>query len=120
MELEPFFSRGGKLIVYSGSSDPWVPFLSALEYCDKLYARFGSAEAVENHFRYYLLPGRDHGGSGKGYNFLCTKDLQPIFSVLRGWREDGILSEDMYAVPVSPEKITDKPETLRPVKSYKP
>lgn len=106
VELEPFFARGGKLLMYSGSADPLVPFPNAVEYCDRLFARFGGAEAVADHFRYYLLPGRNHGGDGKGYNFLCTETIEPILPVLRRWREEGIEPGQLYGIHIPPEKTT--------------
>lgn len=103
--LEPFFAHGGKLLMYSGSADPLVPFPDAMEYCNRLFERFGGAEALMESFRYYLLPGRNHGGNGKGYNFLCTEILEPILPVLRRWREEGIEPGQLYGIPTPPEKL---------------
>ena len=57
------------------------------------------------HFRYYLLPGRNHPGTGKGYNFLCTETLEPVLPVLRRWREEGIQPGQLYGIPTPPEKL---------------
>lgn len=130
--LEPFFARGGKLLMYSGSVDPLVPFPKGIEYCDRLFARFGGSEALADRFRYYLLPGRNHGGNGKGYNFLCTETLEPILPVLRRWREEGVEPGQLYGIHIPPEQTTQtmyqytmeqaenmsSPTAIRPLQPY--
>lgn len=63
--IEPFVSRGGKLLLYQGWDDPLVSAQSTLGYWDALSARFGSQLGAS--VRLFMAPGVDHcrGGAGQ-------------------------------------------------------
>ncbi|MDR8071889.1 tannase/feruloyl esterase family alpha/beta hydrolase [Burkholderia cenocepacia] len=71
-DLGIFKANGGKLILYSGSSDPAVPFQGALDYYERLVQQQGGdIGTMQNFARFYLVPGMGHcaqfgGGNGVG------------------------------------------------------
>ncbi|MDR2859638.1 MAG: tannase/feruloyl esterase family alpha/beta hydrolase [Mediterranea sp.] len=67
-DLEIFRERGGKLLMYTGTSDALVPFQDAVDYYERVIAAQGSVEKVQSFFRYFLVPGMSHCGGGPGVN----------------------------------------------------
>ncbi|KAA6301633.1 MAG: Mono(2-hydroxyethyl) terephthalate hydrolase [Candidatus Ordinivivax streblomastigis] len=67
-DLEPFRKRGGKLLMYTGTSDALVPFQDAADYYERVIAAQGSVEKAQSFFRYFLVPGMSHCGGGQGVN----------------------------------------------------
>ncbi len=71
-DLRRFKAAGGKLMMFSGTADPGVPYQSALEYYERvIQAQGGDLSSTQNFFRYYLVPGMGHcssitGGPGVG------------------------------------------------------
>lgn len=107
-DLRAFAQRGGKLIATSGAADPVVPYHATLDYYERVVEVFGTVEAVQSFFRYYLVPGKDHGGSGPGVNALPS-----LLDALVHWRENGVAPEGLdgrrvvegrtaYRIPVFP------------------
>ena len=95
-DLTPFASHGGKLIVYSASSDPCVPFPDAMRYCERVWNVCGGYETVSDFHRWFLVPGMDHGYGGHGVNALWADDKRhDLFWALRRWREEGIAPESL-------------------------
>lgn len=70
--LGPFKAAGGKLVMFTGTADPGVPFQSAIEYYERVVqAQGGDLQKTQDFFRYYLVPGMGHcssitGGPGLG------------------------------------------------------
>jgi hypothetical protein len=63
--LKPFYSRGGKLIVYHGWNDPAIPALSTVNYYHQVVETVGLATA-EAFVRLYMVPGMQHCSGGVG------------------------------------------------------
>ncbi|MBQ9726012.1 MAG: tannase/feruloyl esterase family alpha/beta hydrolase [Kiritimatiellae bacterium] len=82
-DLDAFRARGGRMIVYSGTSDSCVPWHATAAWHDRVVARYG-AEAARSFCRYYLLPGREHTG-GPG-----VQTIRGEFDMLSRWREKGV------------------------------
>lgn len=61
--LQPFRSRGGKLIVWHGWADPALTPLASIRYYDQVMTRDGAAADA---FKMFLLPGVLHCGGGLG------------------------------------------------------
>ena len=83
VDLDAFRARGGRLLVYSGTSDSCVPWHATASWYERLVARYGLAEA-RAFCRYYLLPGRAHTG-GPG-----VQTVRDEFDLLVRWREKGV------------------------------
>ena len=63
--LEPFRSRGGKLILYHGWDDPAISALNTIDYYNDVLKKLGSKKA-ESFLRLYMVPGMQHCGGGPG------------------------------------------------------
>jgi len=64
-DLEAFFDRGGKLLLYHGWSDTTVTPLNTINYFDKVVSRFGRG-VVGKSIQLYMVPGMDHCAGGSG------------------------------------------------------
>ena len=100
-DLNDFKARGSKLLIFSGSADPCVPFPDAYAYYLRLLAGEGSAPSLLDFARYYLAEGKSHGGDGRGVSYLAL-GKRSLLDVLRAWREggkapsalDGVMTKD--------------------------
>lgn len=99
-DLGEFIGKGGKLIIYSGSADPCVPYPDALAYFKRVTEALGGDDKASPCVRYFLMPGRDHGGGGLGANREYGENGECLLSSLRRWRESGIAPEYLTALRV--------------------
>lgn len=101
-DLDAFKKHGGKLIAYSGSADPCVPFPDAMGYTGRVMEKMGGYNKAAECFRYFLLPGKDHGEGGLGANVLWgdTAGKTDALDSLRLWREKGIAPQYLVAARV--------------------
>ena len=89
-DLSAFRDRGGKLFVFSGGADPYGPWADAMNYYNRVCEKMSGYDAVSDFFRYFLIPGRDHGAEGYGINRFTAGDNEyDIIELLRAWRERG-------------------------------
>ena len=80
-DLDRFFARGGKLLVYGGLEDAVVPYPSMIDWYDRAARRYGAKLA--DSCRFYLVPGRRHGPG------QYVAGLHDPYELLRLWVEDG-------------------------------
>ncbi|KRE98435.1 hypothetical protein ASG89_05360 [Paenibacillus sp. Soil766] len=59
---------GGKILLYTGTADPLVPFQDALHYYERVIEHQGSLDQTQDFFRLFLVPGMGHCGGGPGLN----------------------------------------------------
>jgi len=64
-DMKAFFSRGGKLLLYHGWSDPQVTPLNTISFFNKVVALQGSA-VVGKSVQLYMVPGMNHCQGGPG------------------------------------------------------
>ncbi len=57
--MRPFFSRGGKIILYHGWSDPLIPAANTIKYYDAVVDAHGRRR--QDHRACAALPGAGHG-----------------------------------------------------------
>ena len=119
-DLSAFRDSGGKLLLYSGSADPCVPFPDAMRYYERVAERMGGYEEVCRFCRYFLIPGRDHGAGGRGANDLRAPGGGDELDILRAWRETGAAPDFLLARRLPPDPpdapaAPDAPHNVRPV-----
>jgi feruloyl esterase len=90
LELSPFVSRGGKLLIYHGWADQNIPPRESVNYFNGLVKTMGK-EKVDGTIRLYMVPGMGHCGGGDGPNEF------DMLAVLEHWREDGKAPSEIVA-----------------------
>ncbi|NGY03304.1 tannase/feruloyl esterase family alpha/beta hydrolase [Solimonas terrae] len=94
-DLTAFKSRGGKLILFHGWSDPAIPPRLTVDYYERMRATMGT-DSVDGFVRLYMVPGLQHGVGGPGANVFGQ--LAPgsgdarhnISAALFDWVEKGV------------------------------
>ena len=87
------FAARGKIVMYQGLADEYIPAQGAINYYERVMARMGGAEAVQKFFRLYLISGFTHSGRSEGRPFVPVP--QPVsgrdemFTALQNWVEKG-------------------------------
>ena len=105
-DLSAFRDRGGKLLMYTGWTDPALTALGTIDYYEQVLKH--DASAAED-VRLIMMPGVDHcfGGVGPDWvNFLDEIDK---------WVETGDAPEQMTAYWLNEKK---QPDGSRPVCAY--
>ena len=64
--LNAFFARGGKLLMYHGWADPLVAPENTVNYYADVVKASGGAAAVNNSLRLFMVPGMGHCVGGDG------------------------------------------------------
>ena len=105
--MEPFFSRGGKLLLYQGWSDPRVPALQTIEYYKSVVEKRGGASKASNSIRLFVAPGMGHCGGGEGPNVFDK------VGPLEQWREQGKAPDQITASHATAGKV-DRTRPLCP------
>ena len=67
-DLRPFRDHGGKLLMYTGTCDPIVPFQDAVYYYERVSEMCGGLDSTQCFFRYFIIPGMAHCCNGPGAN----------------------------------------------------
>lgn len=83
-DLSPFFGRGGKLMIVSGTADACVPFPDALRYAVRVSQAVGKEQTNQN-FRFYLIPSVDHRIAGCNPNDVTSEDGKDLLTLLIEW-----------------------------------
>jgi feruloyl esterase len=81
--MTSFYGHGGKLILFTGMSDPIFSANDLIRYYQKLSANNGGAAATQTWARLYLIPGMTHCGGGP------SLDNFDALGALEDWVERG-------------------------------
>lgn len=84
-DLSAFDGNGSKLLMYSGTADPLVPYQDAVHYYERVTAAQGGLPRTQEFFRFFLIPGMGHCSGGPGLN-----DGGDLLGALIKWMEEGI------------------------------
>jgi pimeloyl-ACP methyl ester carboxylesterase len=96
--MDGFRFAGGKAIVYHGLGDQGVSAIDTVNWYEAMIERYGSAEAVQDFARLYLLPGIGHGQTGTGPNVFAA------FDALVAWVEEGTEPGHLSATGGTPDR----------------
>jgi feruloyl esterase len=117
-DLSALQQRGGKILMFTGTADPLVPFQDALNYYDRVVSdqqkRIPSAgdmatqqglKTTREFFRYFLIPGMAHCGGGPGlHDFGQNLQLEvphdsehDVLGALVRWVEEGVPPDEIVA-----------------------
>ncbi|MDR1728790.1 MAG: tannase/feruloyl esterase family alpha/beta hydrolase [Acidobacteriota bacterium] len=89
-DLSAFKARGGRLLMYQGWNETWIPPRMATVYRDKVAQSMGGAAQVDDFFRLFMVP--DYG--------MCAGNSSSTFDALgavRRWREEGVAPDHVVA-----------------------
>jgi len=89
-DLTPFFSRGGKLLMFHGWNDPNIAPRNSIAYYQSVLNRIGE-ERVSGSIRLFMMPGMGHCAGGEGPN---TFDKM---TVMEQWVEKGQTPQTIVA-----------------------
>lgn len=145
-DLGEFKSRGGKLLMYSGTCDAIVPMQDAINYYERVIEKEGNLRKTQTFFRYFIVPGMKHCGGGPGpcdfgqslalhspmspENDILTalvewveKGRAPERFIATGWADGKVkLRRPLFPYPLFPEYRggdPSRPESFRPRKHRK-
>lgn len=121
-DLLPLKKRNGKIIMYTGTCDPIVPFQDAVNYYERVVEKVGSLEETQDFFRYFIIPGMNHCGGGPGVNDFGQSFPTPpnpdreqdVLTLLMDWVERNEAPERMIATRYKDGTV----EMQRPVYPY--
>lgn len=119
-DLSAFRKHGGRLIMYTGTADPIVPFPDAIEYYEHVISAMqhddvstDSSKALkktQTFFRYYLVPGMGHCGGGPGlvaFGQGISSNNDDLLFKLQQWVEKGTVPDPILAKGKEPADGAD-------------
>jgi feruloyl esterase len=89
-DLGKFIARGGKLILYHGTTDGLIPSGNSVNYYNSVVAKLGK-DTVHAGMRLYLVPGMNHCFGGEGA-FLID-----WLGAVESWMQKGDAPEALHA-----------------------
>jgi len=113
--LSAFAASGGKLLMYHGLADEYIPVQGSINYYQKVVARI---QGVPNFYRFYLVPGFTHSGRSEGAPFVPVPQpasgRDEMFTALQAWVEHGRAPETLQLT--SGDRSTTLPLCVFPKK----
>jgi len=107
-DLKAFFARGGKLIEWTGWSDPLIAPEDALHYYESVAKKMGGVSKIDNSFKLYMVAGVQHCRGGDGTDTFDM--LKPI----EDWVERGQAPGEIIAA----HQTSGKVDRTRPLCPY--
>lgn len=125
-DLRALQKRGGKLLMYSGTADPLVPYQDAVTYYERVVREQGGNARTQTFFRFFLIPGMAHCGGGPGLND-CGQSLSlnvpkdsrhDLLTALMKWVEAGEAPDRIIATAYNGADVRNGIRFRRPVYPY--
>lgn len=125
-DLSAMKELGGKILMYSGMSDPLVPYQDALHYYERVIQDQGGLAQTQDFFRFFLVPGMGHCGGGPGLNDIGLGGVQNVWqdsehdvlSALVEWVEHGTAPEKIIATAFKDSFAPNGISFQRPIYPY--
>ena len=89
--LLPFISRGHKLLIYDGFSDPVLDPYETIQIYNELAKQLGGYDEAQKDVRLFMVPGMQHCAGGSGPNNFDT------LTALEKWIEMGQAPDGIIA-----------------------
>jgi len=105
-DLSAFIARGGKLLLYHGTTDGLIPYANSESYYRSVVSTLGE-QKVASQVRFFPVPGMDHCAGGDGAFMIDWLDA------LERWDADNVAPDRL---PASRPPGTE--ERTRPVCAY--
>jgi feruloyl esterase len=105
--LKPFFSHGGKLLMYHGWNDQLISPINSVNYYNSVVKAMGGASRINGSYRLFMAPGMNHCGAGDG-----PSRIDPVTS-LDEWVTNGKAPDQMLAEHLTGTQ-TDRSRPLCP------
>jgi hypothetical protein len=108
-DLTAFRARGGKVLMYHGTSDELILYQGTVRYYESVLAKMGGIAKVRPFFRFYEILGAGH----EPFNGTANPDANPplvrpgkseFYKLLTDWVEKGIAPDNFVL-----RSSTDKP-----------
>lgn len=111
-DLRRFKNRGGKLIMYHGLADQSVIPTSSIDYYEMATKTMGGADAINEFYRLFLMPGVNHCRGGVG------PDTIDYISAIENWVENGNAPDELLAKHIEEGEVTfERPLYPYPIKT---
>ena len=125
-DLTKFRDNGGKMMMYSGTTDPGVPFQDAMHYYERVVSCQNGLENAQKFFRFFLVPGLTHITGGPGLNdvgLLPSKEVpldaeHNMLTALMEWVENGRKPERIIATAYQNAETCEGIRFQRPIYPY--
>ena len=108
-DLTKFHDRGGKMLIYQGWADPFVPPMQTVAFYKGIVSKFGGEAKAQEFARMFMVPGMGHCGGGlaapnrfesSAYGGRAAAFLDAshdMFTALAQWVEDGVAPAQIIA-----------------------
>ena len=90
-DWSPFRKHKGKLLLYTGMSDPVFSALDLIHYYKQVEQQNGGEERAQEFARLFLVPGMPHCGGAPGLDHF------DLLSAIRDWVEEGKAPQNITA-----------------------
>lgn len=101
-DLAAFAQGGGRMLMYQGMADEYIPAQGAIHYYERVLAEMGGIGAVQPFFRLYLVPGFTHSGRQEGAPSVPVPQpasgRDEMFATLQAWVEQDKAPEALKLV----------------------
>lgn len=101
-DLQAFNEAGGRMLMYQGMADEYIPPQGAIHYYERVLAEMGGLNAVQQFFRLYLIPGFTHSGRSEGAPSVPVPQpasgRDEMFATLQAWVEQDDAPEELTVV----------------------
>jgi feruloyl esterase len=124
--LDRMKNRGGKILMYTGTSDQLVQFQDALNYYERVIKAQHGLKQTQRFFRFFLVPGMGHCGGGPGLNEFGQRlslnvkqdSEHDVLTAMINWVEKGIAPDKFIATTFNCGNTVNGGCIQRPIYPY--